>query len=157
MAHTPLRHYYFNFMYLYFQLAEDDDETENYTPSTSQQVKRPRKKNPESKSDQILDIVSKKLDESVPKDMSSMDHFGGYVTRRLLAMDQRTAIITRKLINDVLFEAEMGNLNSSSRVFFTHQETVPLPIPSTVYSHSSNSSSPTNDSEMSHYYTNIQG
>ena len=146
MAHTPLRHYYFNFMYLYFQLAEDDDdETENDTPSTSQQVKRPRKKKKtESKSDQILDIVAKKLEESVPKDMSGMDHFGGYVTRRLLAMDQRTAIITRKLINDVLFEAEMGNLNSSSRVFFTHQETVPLPIP-------------TNDSEMPQYYTNIQG
>ncbi|XP_064097585.1 uncharacterized protein LOC135208961 [Macrobrachium nipponense] len=103
---------------------EEGDETENAKPSTSQQG-RPRKRF--SKSDQILDTVARKLDESVNTDMSGMDSFGKYVTRRILAMDQRTSIITRKIIHDVLFEAEMGNLNSSSRVVTTHQEPVPLP------------------------------
>ncbi|XP_064082982.1 uncharacterized protein LOC135198998 [Macrobrachium nipponense] len=134
---------------------EEGDETENAKPSTSQQ-ERPRKRL--SKSDQILDTVARKLDESVNTDISGMDNFGKYVTRRILVMDQRTSIITRKIINDVLFESEKGNLNSSSRVVTTNQGPVPLPMPSnnSVYSYCSNSSSNTNDSGMSQYFSNFQ-
>ncbi|KAK7073096.1 hypothetical protein SK128_017654 [Halocaridina rubra] len=104
------------------------DGTEDATPRTSQQVKRRRKT--VTKYDHTLDTVARKLGKAVHKDDSGIDLFGSYIARRLHSMDQRTAIITRKLINDVLFEAEMGNLNSSSRLFSTPQETVPLPIPS---------------------------
>ncbi|XP_068230837.1 uncharacterized protein [Palaemon carinicauda] len=72
---------------------KEGDETENAKPSTSQQ-ERPRKRL--SKSDQILLTVARKLDKSVNTDMSGMDIFGKYVTRRILAMDQRTSIIARK-------------------------------------------------------------
>ncbi|KAK7073040.1 hypothetical protein SK128_003471 [Halocaridina rubra] len=117
------------------------DEAGGATPYTSQQVKRRRK--PLFKSGHILNTEARKLDESVHKDKSGIDLFGSYVARRLHSMDQRTAIITRKLINDVLFEAEMGILNSSSRIISIPQETVPLPIPSntSVYGCSSNNSS----------------
>ncbi|KAK7070658.1 hypothetical protein SK128_012776 [Halocaridina rubra] len=109
------------------EIAEADG-TEDATPCTSQQVKRRRKTLPKFR--HILHTVPRKLDESVPKDESGIDLFGSYVARRIHSMDQRTAIITRKLINDVLFEAEMGSLNSSSRLISTPQETAPLPIPS---------------------------
>ncbi|XP_076057076.1 uncharacterized protein LOC143034624 [Oratosquilla oratoria] len=100
------------------------DETEgDATPCTSQQVKRRRKIL--SKSDHILDTVARKLDESLHKDDSGIGSFGSYVARRIHSMDLRTATITRKLINDILFEAEMGNLNASYRVVATTpQETV---------------------------------
>ena len=110
-----------------------------------------------SKSDHILDTVARKLDEKKPD--SANDHFGSYVARTIHAMDKHTATLTRKLINDVLFEAEMGNLNSSSRVIATTpQQTVPLPIPSnsSVYSCSTNDSSNTYDSDMQHYFANFQ-
>ncbi|KAK7067694.1 hypothetical protein SK128_024208, partial [Halocaridina rubra] len=132
------------------------DETEDATPCTRQQVKRRGKTL--SKSGHILDTMVRKLDESVHKDDSGIDLFMSYVARRIHSMDQRTAVITRKLINDVLFEAEMGNLNCSSRVISTPQETVSLPIPSntSVYSCNSNNSSNSNDSEMSQYFAHFQ-
>lgn len=101
--------------------------------------------------------MARKLDEKKPD--SPIDHFGSYVARTIHAMDQHTATLTRKLINDVLFEAEMGNLNSSSRVIATTpQQTVPLPIPSnsSVYSCSTHDSSNTYDSDMQHYFANFQ-
>lgn len=94
----------------------------------------------------------------IKKNDSAIDNFGSYVARTIHAMDQSTATITRKLINDVLFEAEMGNLNSSSKVIATTpQQTVPLPIPSnsSVYSCSTNDSSNTYDSDMHHYFALI--
>ncbi|XP_068212570.1 uncharacterized protein [Palaemon carinicauda] len=119
--------------YLDVEIAEPD-ETGDTTPCTNQQVKRRRKTL--VKSEQRLDTVVRKFEEPVYKDDSGIDFFGSYVARRIHSMDQQTGIITRKLINDVLFEAEMGNLNSSSRVISTPQQTVPLPIPlnTSVYS-----------------------
>ncbi|XP_076046679.1 uncharacterized protein LOC143028448 isoform X5 [Oratosquilla oratoria] len=121
------------------QIPEAHGTEGDATPYTRQEVKRRRKSL--SKSDHILDIVARKLDESLHKDNSGIDLFGSYVAHRIHSMDIRTAIITRKLINDVLFEAEMGNLNASSRVVAaTPEETVPPPIPSVVYSCSSSDS-----------------
>ncbi|XP_076046680.1 uncharacterized protein LOC143028448 isoform X7 [Oratosquilla oratoria] len=126
-------------LYTRQQIPEAHGTEGDATPYTRQEVKRRRKSL--SKSDHILDIVARKLDESLHKDNSGIDLFGSYVAHRIHSMDIRTAIITRKLINDVLFEAEMGNLNASSRVVAaTPEETVPPPIPSVVYSCSSSDS-----------------
>ncbi|XP_076049017.1 uncharacterized protein LOC143029829 [Oratosquilla oratoria] len=86
---------------------------EDYTYSQVAAVKRRRKT---SRSEEILDLVAKRLEESADKDESGNEAFGKYVALRLNSMDPCTAVLARKILNDVLFEAEVGNLSPSSRI-----------------------------------------
>lgn len=54
--------------------------------------------------------------------------FGNNVAAKLKGLPKETRLYTEKLINDVLFEAEMGNISKYSN-FFTESSICSLSIP----------------------------
>lgn len=64
------------------------------------------------------------------------DHFGKTVAMRVRSLEKRQRLIAEKMINDILFEAEMGSLTMPLRHFIDNQ-------PWSSYSNSSGSPSPT--------------
>ncbi len=127
-----------------FQIQEHDEEQEATSHSSLPvSVKRQRRGKAVSKSDQILEVIGKKLQEPKNDDNSEHEALGRYIASRLNRMDNRTSLIAKKLLNDVIIEAELGNLNSSSRIYTQQPVVVPSPLPSDSSNYSGSSCSGT--------------
>lgn len=66
-----------------------------------------------SSTDTLLEVVSRKLD--VKEDQH--DIFAKNVAEKLRHLDPTMRIISEKLINEVLFEAQMGSLNRRAYIY----------------------------------------
>lgn len=67
-----------------------------------------------SSTDTLLEVVSRKLDV-VKEDQH--DIFAKNVAEKLRHLDPTMRIISEKLINEVLFEAQMGSLNRRAYIY----------------------------------------
>lgn len=79
------------------------------TPVLSSSIKkavRPTLKRKVTKADEILDKVAQQLDAKEDK----FDIIGKNLANKLRELPQDIAIITEKLLNDIVFEAQMGNV-----------------------------------------------
>lgn len=111
-----------------------------------------------TKADHILNLVARNLEERSERRDTPNETFGKYVGQALDSLDKKTAGFARKLITDVLFEAENGNLTAYSKIvtdtYYSHQSlATPLPQSSSSFYVSNNSNS---DSNMSQYFANFQ-
>lgn len=62
-------------------------------------------------------------DKSSLKNEDSHDLFGKLVADKLRQMDKSTAVLAEKIINEILYEALLGNLTPSSALtFIPHQK-----------------------------------
>jgi transcriptional regulator NrdR family protein len=79
--------------------------------------KKPLKKN-KSSDDHKLDVAWNTLQTlaSTKNTKDQFDAFGQYIAEKLRQLDSETCIHVKKIINDVIFEAELGNYRS-----FQHQ------------------------------------
>ena len=101
-----------------------------------------------TKADHILNLVARNLEERSERRDTPNETFGKYVGQALDSLDKVTAGFAKKLMNDVLFEAENGNLTACSKIV---TDTYLSPLPQCYVSDNSNS-----DSNMSHYFANFQ-
>lgn len=65
--------------------------------------------------DSILQVVGEKLQQSRPED--EFDIVGKNVAQKLKKLDPNTRIFAEKIINDALFEAQLGTLNRNAYLF----------------------------------------
>lgn len=74
-------------------------------------------KRPRSKADQVLEQISKRIEEArVERTKQPHDAFGEYVGEKLRSMPASMVPFCQKIINDALFYAETNNLNVTSRI-----------------------------------------
>ncbi|XP_068083461.1 uncharacterized protein [Anabrus simplex] len=71
-----------------------------------------RSKNPDP-ADEVLQIVAKKLKS---QEEGKYMTFGRHIAEELAALDDNMATFCKKVINDAIFEAQMGTLNRTSTV-----------------------------------------
>ncbi|XP_068204480.1 uncharacterized protein [Palaemon carinicauda] len=88
--------------------AEPPDDDEMPTCSNAPSVKWTCSNT--TKSDQILDLVARNLYQRYEERDSANETFGKYVGQKLDSLDTKTSSFAIKMINDVLYEAENGNL-----------------------------------------------
>ncbi|XP_068234559.1 uncharacterized protein [Palaemon carinicauda] len=91
----------------------EDDSSLLPSRHTSSESPAPPKKR---KADHVLDLVAKRM-EAPPN--SEFDVFGMYVAKKLQSLhlaNPRMYPVVKKLINDVIFEGEMGTLTPYSRI-----------------------------------------
>ena len=108
--------------------------------------------NATDEADHIFNLVARNLEERSERRDTPNETFGKYVGQALDSLDKVTAGFAKKLMNDVLFEAENGNLTACSKIV-TDTYHSPLPQCSSAFNVSDNSNS---DSNMSHYFANFQ-
>lgn len=60
----------------------------------------------------VLEKLNKQLDASEDK----FDFIGKTLAYKLRELPQETAVVTEKLINDIIFEATIGNINKYTKV-----------------------------------------
>ena len=63
------------------------------------------------KTNEVMELVGKKLNTLQQKD--SFDVFGKHIANKIRSVNRQQNIFAQKLINDVLFEAEMDTLTLS--------------------------------------------
>lgn len=83
----------------------DGETTQNYL-----KTKR-SKKNHLEECDSILSVIGKQLTESISKPNNKFDLIGKTWANKLSEINKEQIIHAEKLIDDVLFEAQLGNLN----------------------------------------------
>lgn len=91
--------------------GEQLDESESTRPP----VKKFKKKATSSKADELLCMIAKNFKKSI-EEHNPYETFGKYVAQTLNGIDAHHAPLAKKLINDVLFEAEKGDITSYSRI-----------------------------------------
>ena len=121
-------------------------------------MKRSRGNTRPTKPDHVLDLVARNLEKGSEIHDTPNETFGKYVGQGLDSLDKKTASFARKLITDVLFEAENGNLTAYSKIvtdtYHSHESfATPLPQSSSSFLESDNSNS---NSNMSQYFANFQ-
>lgn len=79
--------------------------------------KRKRKSKIDQQADEVLTMVGERLRNSTTKDDDAFDIVGKNVAAKLRILPKETRIFTEKLINDLLFEAEMGNIDRNTKIF----------------------------------------
>lgn len=102
--------------------AESSHINDAATPSTSRSVgfctQRSRKKaTPKLNADNILKKVDQQLDQAMhhqPED--EFDIIGRNVANKLRHLPKETAMIAEKLMMDILFEAQFGNIDRSTKL-----------------------------------------
>lgn len=99
--------------------------------STSRSTDTPRSKAKRSKvtPDDILSKVNQKLNEEKVED--DFDTIGKVVANKLRKLSADTATIAEKFILDILFEAQVGNIDRNSKLNIT--QTVPVLQQSPVF------------------------
>ncbi|XP_031335792.1 uncharacterized protein LOC116165467 [Photinus pyralis] len=96
------------------ETAHSKSETIVTTPATKQKRRRHDRK-AEEQTDEILAVVSERL-RAGPKIDDNFSIFGANVAAKLRSLPTETRLYSEKLINDVLFEAEMGNINRTTKI-----------------------------------------
>lgn len=71
-----------------------------------------RKKKKIDRSDEVLNLVATKLQSSEGK----FSAYGKHVAQELESLPNEMAMFCRRVINEAIFEAQMGTLNRTSRV-----------------------------------------
>ncbi|XP_014253997.1 uncharacterized protein LOC106669195 [Cimex lectularius] len=88
-------------------------------------------KRPRSKADQVLEKISKRLDQQQQtSDKKMHDAFGAYVAEKLRSLQKNMECLCQKLINDAIFMAEVGKLNITSKIV-TEDMSPPTPTSNT--------------------------
>jgi hypothetical protein len=95
--------------------------------ATSKTSSRKRKMSP---SYAVLSLVSDRLQDLVKEDMFEIT--GKNVASKLRILTKEQRIIAEKLINDVLYEAQLGNLKRNSRLIVNEPHGYTSPV---VHSH----------------------
>lgn len=72
-----------------------------------------RKKNKGGRCDEVLDLVAKKLQSSSEGKFSA---YAKYIAQELETLPKDMAMYCQRVINEAIFEAQMGSLNRTSRV-----------------------------------------
>lgn len=94
--------------------------------STSSRAKK-KKKASTRPEDIVLEKVARQLNLQIE---DKFDVSGKGFANKLRDLPAERAVVTEKLINDLLFEAQMGNINRYSKVIII-QDTKPVPV--TIY------------------------
>jgi len=72
-----------------------------------------RKKNKGGRCDEVWDLVAKKLQSSSEGKFSA---YAKYIAQELETLPKEMAMYCQRVINEAIFEAQMGSLNRTSRV-----------------------------------------
>lgn len=140
------------FIMLFFQ-TDNDETLDTFSQASSRLTTQLQSgfKRPRSKAEQVLDKISKRIDQPVEKTAPKLQFasFGDHVAEKLRSMPPEMIPVCQKLIGDVLFYGEMQHLNMTSRIVTDYSPRPTEPPPSSNSSHVV----PTeNDSVMSAYY-----
>ncbi|XP_039299677.1 uncharacterized protein LOC111049534 [Nilaparvata lugens] len=101
--------------------VDDPAETQSQTSSSSSRPQTPVSNNfkrPRTKADQVLDKISKRMDQPPEKRLpkEKFSSFGEHVAEKLRYMPPEMVPICQKLISDCIFQGDMKNLNITSRI-----------------------------------------
>lgn len=86
-----------------------------------------RKKN--DRSDEVLDIIAKSLQSNTSagtQPVGRYTSYGQHVAQELSDLPQEMAIYCKKIINEALFEAQLGSLTACSRIVNDPQPIPPI-------------------------------
>jgi len=108
---------------VYFFKVEDDSDG-NASDTSASQVDRSlsgersstqsvRKRNKAGRCGEVLDLVAKKLQSSSEGKFSA---YAKYIAQELETFPKEMAMYCQRVINEAIFEAQMGSLNRTSRV-----------------------------------------
>lgn len=61
-------------------------------------------------------MVSERLRNNTSSTDDAFDIFGKHIAAKLRTLPKQTKLYTEKLINDLLFEAEMGNVDGNTKI-----------------------------------------
>ncbi|XP_050303709.1 uncharacterized protein LOC126741360 [Anthonomus grandis grandis] len=86
-----------------------DSSSKTYTPNT-RTFKKPKQRN---LCDSVLLRVQQELDSKKEKD--EYDIVGKNVANKLRGLPKEVSLVAEKLITDILFEAQLGNINRNTR------------------------------------------
>ena len=81
-----------------------------------------RKKNKAGRCDEVLDMVAKKLQSSSEGKFSA---YAKYIAQGLETLPKEMAMYCQKVINEIIFEAQMGSLNRTSCVITEPRYSIP--------------------------------
>lgn len=105
------------------------------TPSVSRSSSRATsttslKRKTNDRSDEVLDIIAKSLQSNTSagtQPVGRYTSYGQHVAQELSDLPQEMAMYCKKIINEALFQAQLGNLSACSRIVND-----PQPIPTTM-------------------------
>ncbi|GLV46160.1 hypothetical protein CBL_02876 [Carabus blaptoides fortunei] len=86
------------------------------TPATSKCSKRKRKTRVDEQADEVLTMVGERLRNNGTDNDDAFNIFGKHVAAKLRTLPKQTKLYTEKLINDLLFEAEMGHIDRNTKI-----------------------------------------
>lgn len=86
---------------------------ENLLTPSKTKIKKRKCAAIEDKANQILNVVSARLNESAEDEFSIV---GKNIAAKLRKLSKETKIYTEKLINDLLFQAELGKVNEHTKI-----------------------------------------
>jgi len=114
---------YLVFFFSFFKVEDDIDGNASDIMSASQvdislsgessSRQSIRKKNKSGRCDEVLDLVAKKLQSSSEGKFSA---YAKYIAQELETLPKEMAMYCQRVINEAIFEAQMGSLNRTSRV-----------------------------------------
>lgn len=120
----------------------------NITVSESSTSSRKKSKRKIDMCEQILENVNKKLQND---SSDEFDIIGQNVAHKLRKLPKEVKIITEKMINDVLFEAEIGNINKATKLSL--EQTLSKPTLDSQYNPTSDTSQISSEPELASQYT----
>ena len=110
-------------MFGFFKVEDDNDGNASDIMSASQvdlslsgessSRQSVRKKNKGGRCAEVLDLVAKKLQSSTEGKFSA---YAKYIAQELETLPKDMAVYCQRVINEAIFEAQMGSLNRTSRV-----------------------------------------
>ena len=110
---------------MFFKVEDDIDENASDIMSKSQvhvslsgdssSRQSIRKKNKAGRCDEVLDLVAKKLQSSSEGKFSAC---AKYIAQELETLPKEMAIYCQRVINEAIFEAQMGSLNRITKNFY---------------------------------------
>lgn len=126
-----------------FSKATLGDEHLSATPSIPNKRNNKRKTNSTDKADEILGIVGERLRN--PEDEFTI--IGKNIACKLRRLPRDAKLFAEKLINDVLFQAELGELNRYTKIISENPT-----IPPQIQPQSSNWCPPTTNNDYQLHY-----
>ncbi|XP_068081935.1 uncharacterized protein [Anabrus simplex] len=102
--------------------ADNDDHMSTGSQCSASSRSSRSFKRPLPRVDQVLEKISKRMDQPVtiptPTEKTRQPHdaFGEYVAEKMRSISASMTPFCQKLINDAIFNAEMGMLNATSRI-----------------------------------------
>ncbi|CAG9760204.1 unnamed protein product [Ceutorhynchus assimilis] len=76
-----------------------------------------RKNKSDEQADEVLEMVEERLRNSATANKDdAFDIFGKHVAAKLRSLPHLTKLYTEKLITDLLFQAELGNIDSNTKI-----------------------------------------